>query len=65
MTDRVCVDCGTPETRRKDARGRVVLNLNPLTGQCLTCMLAHGAKPKPFPEPKVFDPKLAQAGKDE
>ena len=63
MTDRVCVDCGTPEIRSQDAKGKPTVNLNPLTGQCVPCMLRLGPRPRLMNsnEPEPFDAKARAA----
>lgn len=41
MTEpRECVTCGTPERRWTDRLGREQVNLNPLTTQCVDCLIA-------------------------
>lgn len=37
-TPRCCPDCGLEEHRKLDERGREVVNLSPMTNQCVTCL---------------------------
>ena len=48
---RACVDCGQPEDRRKDASGRPLLNLDPVSGKCIQC-LVQSVQARPMPSPK-------------
>jgi hypothetical protein len=73
MTEpRKCPDCGLKEDRKLDERGRPIVNLSPLTGQCVSCLgraalarhvFAAGLK-EPEPEPEPFDAKAARARND-
>jgi hypothetical protein len=35
--ERFCVTCGTEEDRRR-VNGRELVNINPLSGQCIDCL---------------------------
>lgn len=45
---KTCPDCGLPEERKKDARGREVTNLEPLSGRCLGCLGREALKRHTF-----------------
>ena len=36
--NRTCKDCGVPEERIRDEKGRELVNLSPLTNQCVWCL---------------------------
>jgi hypothetical protein len=38
---RVCPDCGEQEQRRTDGAGRPLLNLDPVSGRCVKCLIAY------------------------
>lgn len=63
MTERACKSCGAAEQRKLDAKGRELVNLDPVSGLCVNC-LSKSIGPKPM-DPEPFDAKLAQAGRDE
>ena len=56
---RQCKRCGLLEHRQKDAKGRETLNLDPVSGLCVSC-LSQSLGPKPM-EPTPFDPRKAAA----
>jgi len=70
MTARACTGCGTPEQRGFDAKGRPTVNLNPLTGLCVTCTVKAAVTRTSFHSRRedrrgdVVDTKQLQAGKD-
>ena len=41
MTTRQCLWCGVPEQRWKDAGGQEHVNLNPLDGLCVSCLIEY------------------------
>ena len=67
MTDlRCCPDCGLEEHRTTDDKGRAVVNLSPLTGQCVQCLGKAALARHLFASVKdlnvlPFDRKAAQA----
>lgn len=71
VSERTCANCGTPEERKRDARGRNVVNLDPLSGLCLVCILARAAGTKAFHSRRedrkgeVVDTKARAARNDE
>lgn len=66
MTSHACVTCGVPQARWRDRSGVEHTNINPLTGECLDCLVTsvRGSQPPPL-EDAEFDAKQAQAGRDE
>lgn len=59
------MDCGVPEDRKKDASGREVVNLDPVSGKCVTCLVAsvkRAALQWSAPSPADYDWQKAAAG---
>ncbi len=65
-TARKCPDCGEPEYRGTDARGRELVNLDPITDRCITCLVKRAlANRSPRVRPLLpFDPRAAAARND-
>jgi hypothetical protein len=65
---RCCKDCGAPEERIVDDKGRPMVNLSPLTDQCVTCLgkaaLARHTW-EALKTPTAFDGRAAAARNDE
>lgn len=70
MTVRACANCGVPEQRGQDAKGRPTVNLSPLTNLCIECTVADASGSHTFHsrreerQGEVIDTKQLQAGKD-
>ena len=68
---RTCPDCGVPEQRTTDERGRPVVNLDPFTGKCVACLTKAAATSHTFHSRrqdrlgKTIDTKSLSAGRDE
>jgi hypothetical protein len=63
MTLRACPTCGVLEERgMKD--GRPWVNLNPITGHCVTCLAAMARDGEPPVEDPVFDARAEAARND-
>lgn len=58
-----CKRCGLPKDRKTDKAGRQLVNLDPTTGLCVTCLVKE-AMAKPFPKDELFDPRAASARND-
>lgn len=61
---RTCPNCSTPESRWT-VDGREHVNLSPLTGQCVSCLVAMTKEIGPIHTPPAFDARAAQARNDE
>lgn len=65
MSPRRCLGCGTEEVRTI-ANGREQVNLEPVSGCCVSCLSQSSKEARETaPSTLPFDAKAAAAGKDE
>jgi hypothetical protein len=62
---RCCPDCGLVEDRKVDEKGREVVNLSPLTGQCVTCLGKAALARHVFAGQAEFDARARAARNDQ
>lgn len=60
MTIRKCPNCGVQESRWT-VDGKPFVNLDPITGNCVTCLAAFAKETGPAPAALPFDARAAAA----